>query len=248
MTRKNRVLNELLGYPKIKIYQDPELFSFSIDSLLLAEFATINNKVNSIVELCSGNGAISFYLTLRTKKPIIGIELQKEAYELAVESLELNDFNNINFINDDLKDIHKKIGRQKYDLVVVNPPFFKYDKSSNVNKSEFKTIARHEVECNLDDVIKESYALLNNGGYLAMVHRPDRIDEIIITLNKYNLALKRMRFIYPKVGQTCNHVLIEAKKAASTGGVTVIDPLIVHDEQGRYTEEVLKIYNKVEEN
>ncbi len=242
-----KVLNELLGYPKIKIYQDTNLFSFSIDSLLLGEFATINNKVNSIVELCSGNGAISFYMTLRTKKPIISIELQKEAYDLAIESLELNKFDNINFINDNLIDIHKKIGRQKFDLVIVNPPFFKYEKTSNINKSEFKTIARHEVECNLDDVIKESHALLNNGGYLAMVHRPDRLDEIIITLNKYNLALKRLRFIYPKEGHTCNHVLVEAKKASNTGGVIVLPPLIVHNTNGEYTEEVLKIYNKKEE-
>lgn len=242
-----KVLNELLGYPKIKIYQDSDLFSFSIDSMILGDFATINNKVNSIVELCSGNGAISFYLTLRTKKDILGIELQKKAYDLAVESLHENKFSNIKFINDNLIDIHKKIGRQKYDLVIVNPPFFKYDKSSNVNKSEFKTIARHEVECNLDDVVKESNALLNNGGYLAMVHRPDRLDEIIITFNKYNLALKRLRFIYPKHGQTCNHVLVEAKKASNTGGVTVLPPLIVHDEDGNYSKEVLEIYNKKEE-
>ncbi len=241
------VLNELLGYPKIKIYQDSELFSFSIDSLLLGDFATINQKVNSIVELCSGNGAVSFYLTLRTKKPITAIELQKEAYDLAIKSLNENKFDNINFINDNLIDIHKKIGRQKYDLVVVNPPFFKYEETSNINKSEFKTIARHEVHCNLDDVVKESYALLNNGGYLAMVHRPDRLDEIIITLNKYKMSLKRLRFIYPKNNQTCNHVLIEAKKSVNTGGVIVLPPLIVHNELGEYTEEVLNIYNRKEE-
>lgn len=240
------VLNELLGYPKIKIYQDSDLFSFSIDSLLLADFATINQKVNSIVELCSGNGAISFYLTLRTKKPIIGVELQKVSYDLAMKSLSLNKFTNIEFVNDNLIDIHKKIGRQKFDLVIVNPPFFKYEEHSNINKSEFKTIARHEVECNLDDVIKESSALLNNGGYLAMVHRPERLDEIIITLNKYNLSLKKIRFIYPKVGQTCNHVLLEAKKTTNTGGVNVLPPLIVHNDDGKWTEEVLNIYNKKE--
>ncbi len=240
------VLNELLGYPKIKIYQDSDLFSFSIDSLLLADFATINQKVNSIVELCSGNGAISFYLTLRTKKPIVGIELQKVSYDLAIKSLELNNFNNIEFINDNLIDINKKIGRQKYDLVVVNPPFFKYEEHSNINKSEYKTIARHEVECNLDDVVKEASILLNNGGYLAMVHRPDRLDEIIITLNKYKLSLKRLRFIYPKEGQPCNHVLLEAKKTNNTGGVNILPPLIVHNSNGDWTEEVLNIYNKKE--
>lgn len=238
------VLNELLGYPKIKIYQDSDLFSFSIDSLLLADFATINQKVNSIVELCSGNGAISFYLTLRTSKQITSIELQKKAFELAIKSNELNGFTNINFINDNLIDINKKIGRQKYDLVIVNPPFFKYQDDSNINKSEFKTIARHEVECNLDDVVKESSILLNNGGYLAMVHRPERLDEIILTLNKYNLSLKRLRFIYPKEGQTCNHILLEAKKTNNTGGVIVLPPLIVHSDNGEWTEEVLEIYNR----
>ncbi len=241
------VINELLGYPKIKIYQDSDLFSFSIDSLLLADFATINQKVNSIVELCSGNGAVSFYLTLRTKKPIIGVELQQAAYNLANKSLGLNEFTNVSFINDNLIDIHKKIGRQKYDLVIVNPPFFKYEETSNINKSEFKTIARHEVHCNLDSVIKEAYALLNNGGYFSMVHRPDRLDEIILTLNKYKLSLKRLRFIYPKENSTCNHILIEAKKSTNTGGVIVLPPLIVHKENGEWTEEVLNIYNKKEE-
>lgn len=241
------VLNELLGYPKIKIYQDSDLFSFSIDSLLLADFATINQKVNNIVELCSGNGAISFYLTLRTKKPIIAVELQKVSYDLSVKSLELNKFDNITLINNNLINIHKEIGRQKFDLVIVNPPFFKYEAHSNVNKSECKTIARHEVECNLDDVVKESSALLNNGGYLSMVHRPERLDEIILTFNKYNLSLKRLRFIYPKEGQTCNHVLVEAKKSINTGGVIVLPPLIVHKDNGQWTDEVLSIYNKKEE-
>ncbi len=241
------VLNELLGYPKITIYQDSDLFSFSIDSLLLADFATINQKVNSIVELCSGNGAVSFYLTLRTKKPIIGVELQERACNLAIKSLKENNINNIEFINDNLIDIHKKIGRQKYDLVIVNPPFFKYEESSNINKSEFKTIARHEVACDLNSVIKEGSALLNNGGYFAIVHRPERLDEIVIALNNNHMSLKRIRFIYPKEGQTCNHVLIEAKKTKNTGGVIVLPPLIVHQENGEWTEEVLKIYNKKEE-
>ncbi len=241
------VLNELLGYSKIKIYQDSDLFSFSIDSLLLADFATINKKVDSIVELCSGNGAISFYLTLRTNKDIIGVELQSKAFDLENKSLELNGFKNVSFINDTLIDIHKKIGRQKYDLVVVNPPFFKYDKTSNINKSEFKTIARHEVFCTLDDVIKEASCLLNNGGYFAMVHRPERLDDIIITLNKYKLSLKKLRLIYPKENQECNHILIEAKKTDKTGGVNILPPLIVHNEDGSWTNEVLNIYNKKEE-
>ncbi len=241
------VKNELLGYPKIQIYQNPELFSFSIDSLLLGDFATINNKVNSIVELCSGNGAISFYLSLRTKKPIVGIELQKVSFDLAVKSLELNNIKNISFINDNLINIHQKIGRQKYDQVIVNPPFFKYEETSNINKSEYKTIARHEVECKLDDIVKEASILLNNGGYLSMVHRPSRIDEIILTLSKYNMSLKRMRFIYPKQNSACNHVLIEAKKSGNTGGVIVMSPLFVHKEDGTWTDEVLEIYNKKEE-
>ncbi len=242
------VINDLLGYDGIKIIQDSDLFSFSIDSLLLANFATIGKKTNRIVDLCTGNGPIPLYLTLRTKKPIIGVELQTKAYDLAVRSLKLNNIDSqITYVNRNLIGVSDDIGKGCFDLVLVNPPYFKYTKDSNINDSEFKTIARHEVMCNLEDVIKESNTLLNNGGYLAMVHRPERLDEIFLTLKKYHLTPKRLRLIYPKRGSKCNHILIEARKTPNGGSLDILSSLYVHDAKGVWTKEVLRIYNKMKE-
>ena len=119
------VINDLLGYDGLKIVQDPELFSFSIDSILLASFATINRKTKRVIDLCSGNAPIPLYLSLRTKYPIVGVEIQKKPFQLAQKSVIINNKEEqIEIINDDLKGISKKFGQQSFDLVTCNPPFF----------------------------------------------------------------------------------------------------------------------------
>ena len=148
-------IHELLGYKNIKIVQDDDMFSFSVDSMLLADFIKATSKTKKIVDLCCGNAPIPLFLTLKTKASIIGVEIQKDVYDLAIESIELNNLTNqISIINDDLKGIYKKIGANQYDIVSCNPPYFKYQDSSLVNDNDIKTIARHEVKLNLEDVIK----------------------------------------------------------------------------------------------
>ena len=239
------VINDLLGYEGLKIYQNPEMFSFSIDSMILGYFATINKKTNKIIDLCTGNAPIPLYLTLRTKAHITGIEIQKKVYELAVKSVKINNKeNDITLLNEDLKGVSERLN-QKFDLVTCNPPYFKYIESSNINKSEYKTIARHEVLVTLEDCILEASKLLNTGGYFAMVHRPDRLVEIFEVMKKYKIEPKRLQFIYPKVDSEPNHILIEGIKDGKEG-LKVLKPLIVY-ENGKWSKEILEIYNLKEE-
>ena len=193
------VCNELLGRELLKIYQDTDYFNFSIDSMLLASFATIGYKTKRIFDLCSGNAPIPLYLTLRCDAKIVGVEVQSHSYDLAIQSINKNNLGNrIEMINSNLIGINEKIG--KFDLVTVNPPYFKIG-NHNVNPLDSKAIARHEVLATLDDIVKEASLLLNSKGRLAMVHRPDRLIEILETFRKYKIEPKRLQFIYPKMNK-----------------------------------------------
>lgn len=236
-------IHELLGYKNIKIIQDDEMFSFSVDSMLLADFIKPTYKTKNIIDLCTGNGPIPLFLTLKTDAKIVGVEIQKEVYDMAVESAQLNHFENqITYLNDDLKNIYKKIGANSFDIVSVNPPYFKYEESSNVNKNDYLTIARHEVKATLEDIVIEAKKLLVDGGSFYMVHRSERLPEIITTISNNCFAIKTMRFVYSKIDSTESlFVLIEARKNKNAG-CKILQPLYIYDENNNYSEEVLKIF------
>lgn len=237
------VCNELLGRELIKIYQDTDGFNFSIDSMLLADFASITTRVNNICDLCSGNAPIPLYLTLRTKANIIGVEVQRHSYDLALLSINENNLGNqIEMKLANLKDIHKEIGMHKFDLVTCNPPFFKIG-DNHVNPNDLKAIARHEILANLEDIVKEAAVLLNSKGRFAMVHRPDRLVEILELFKKYKIEPKRLQFVYPKFNKECNHILIEGIKDGSKDGLRILPPLYVYNEDNKWTDQILKIYN-----
>jgi len=242
-------VHELLGYQNIKIIQDIEMFSFSVDSMLLADFIKTSYKTKKIVDLCCGNAPIPLFLTLKTKASITGVELQKEVYELAQESLNINGFQEqITIINDDLKDIHKKIGANKFDIVSCNPPYFKYIESSNINKNDFLTIARHEVKATLEDIVIESKKLLTDGGYLYMVHRCDRFSEICEVFTKNCFQIKTLRFVYSKQNsKEALFVLIEARKNKNPG-TKILPPLYIYEDNNQYSKEVMGIFNFGEKN
>lgn len=239
------VINDLLGYEGLKIIQRPDIFNFSLDSTLLADFVTINKKDKAIIDLGCGNGYIPIFLTLRTNSKITGVEIQKEIAELALKSVKINNLENqIDIINDDLKVIHKILGTSKFDVVISNPPYFKYQDDSNINESMYQTIARHEVCVTLADVVKEANILLKDGGTFAMVHRASRMMDIFTTFNKYNFELKKLRFVYPKTdSDNALAILVEAKKQGSSGGLKIMQPLYVENVDGTYTDEILKIFN-----
>ena len=242
---KIEVINDLLGYEGLKIIQRPDIFNFSLDSTLLASFVTINKQDKLIIDLGCGNGYIPIFLTLRTTAQLIGVEIQEEIANLAKRSVEYNCLQEqITIYHGDLKDIYKTVGSSKFDVVTCNPPFFKYVSSSNVNESLYQTIARHEVMANIDDIVKVSNILLKDKGTLAMVHRVDRMMEVIDTFKRYHFEIKRLRFVYPKkTSDQALSILIEAKKKGSIGGLKILKPLYVYDEDYHYTDEILEIFN-----
>lgn len=238
------VIHELLGYERIKIIQNDEMFSFSLDSILLANFVKINQKDNFIIDLGCGNGPIPLFLTMKTKAKIYGIEIQKDLADMARRSVELNNFNDqITIMNEDLKDIYKKDFANKFNIVISNPPYFKLHPNSNLNKNDYLTIARHEVMATLEDVIIESKKLLVDGGSLNLVHRAERIDDVLISLKKHKFSCKRIQFVYSKSdSETALAVLVEARKNRQSG-IKVLKPIYTHNNNGEYTEEIKKIFN-----
>ena len=237
------VWNELLGRELIKILQDTESFNFSLDSMLLASFATVNKSTKNICDFCTGNAPIPLYLSLRTKANILGIEVQKSSYDLAIESVKENKLENqIEIINDNIVNISNKLGRHKYNLITCNPPYFKVG-DNNINPNDKKAIARHEILCNLDQILNEANLLLAPKGRFSMVHRPDRLLEILEVFRKYKIEPKRLRFIYPKKNEECNNILIEGIKDGNPGSLRILPPLYIYEDDGKWTDEVLKIYN-----
>ena len=137
----------------MKIVQDTEMFSFSLDSVLLPHFVTINKNINKILDIGCGNAPIPLILSTKTSCDIVGVEIQKDVYDMAMESVKLNNLDNqITIINDDINEYYKSLETDSFDIITCNPPFFKYLETSNINKNDYKTIARHEVKLNLNNI------------------------------------------------------------------------------------------------
>ena len=241
MKKEEKVINDLVYFKDLKIVQNKNYFNFSLDSVLLPSFVQVNPKTTKILDICTGNAPIPLILSTKTNAKIIGVEIQKEIYDLAIESVKINNIKNIELINDDIKNISKEYETDSFDIITCNPPYFKYSDVSIVNSNDIKTIARHEVCINLEDIIKISRKLLKNGGSLNIVHRTDRLIEIIELMKKNNLEPKRIQFIYPKKNSESNLVLIDCRKNGKEG-LKILKPLIVHENDGNYTKEVLKIF------
>lgn len=226
----------------VKIIQNREVFSYSIDSVLLSRFPKIPSR-GLIVDLCSGNGAVGLFASTRTKAPIIEVEIQERLADMAERSIQLNDLGEqVQMINDDLKNLLNHVPRTGVDLILCNPPYFKVSETSKKNLSEHYLLARHEITTNLEEICDIARHALKSNGRLALVHRPDRFLDIIDKLRQYNLAPKRIQFVYPKVGKDANLLLVEAIKDGSTDGLKILPPLFVHKENGDYTDEIFEIY------
>ncbi len=237
-------IHDLLAYDGIKIIQRKDLFRFSLDSLLLGDFVKINPRANMIVDFGTGLGPVPLFLSLKTKKRIVGIEIQDEAIDLAKRSVQINGLaNQIEIRKANILEITEYFQPSSIDIITVNPPFFKYHNDSLLNDLDSMTISRHEVLINLQGVIESARKIISNGGMLYLIHRSARIEEIILLLNKYNFAIKRLRFVYTKAGKEAMMVLVEARFNGKTGDIKVDTPLVVYDESGQYTDEVLKIFH-----
>jgi len=215
------VLNDLFDYG-LKIYQDNEKFKFSLDSILLAEFVDIKPSISNIVDFCTGNAPVPMILSTKTDAKIYGFEIQDSIYKLAKCSVMENCLDNqISIYNASISEVLEYLLPESMDVVTCNPPYFKYDKSSLVNMDQEKAIARHEITTSLEDIIVKSKYVLKNKGKLYMVHRCDRLEEIMECLRKYNFAVKKMQFIYAGNNRDAIMVLIKATKNGNVGSLKI---------------------------
>ncbi len=236
------VVNYLLGYENLKICQNSKMFNFSLDSVLLPNFVTINLKVQNILDIGCGNAPIPLILTTKTKAHITGVEIQKDVFKLAEKSVKCNNLNDqITLINDDINNLSKKWESEMFDIIVCNPPFFKIKGNSHLNESEYKTIARHEITLNLENLMSICRKLLKNNGVVSIVHRPERLVEIIEIMRKNNIEPKKMQLVYPKQDASANILLIEGRKNGKEG-LKILEPLFTHDEKGEYTKTIKKYF------
>ena len=235
-------INDLVGIANLKIYQNDKWFKFSLESVLLPSFVTINLRCKKILDLCTGNAPIPLILSTRTKAQIVGVEIQKDVYELAKKSVEINKLEGqITLINDNIANLKKYYSGDNFDVITVNPPYFKNIVGSIKNLDEHKKIARHEITTNLEEIVKIACFLLKNDGYFAMVHRTERFFEIVQVLEKHNLIPKKVQFIYPKCGYDSNLFMIECMKNGKSG-VVFKDPIYVHNADGSYTDDVKRMF------
>ena len=179
MKKEDKVINDLVYFKNIKIVQNKNSFNFSLESILLPNFVEITPNTKNILDLCTGNAPIPLVFSTMTKAKIYGVELQKEVFDLAKESIKLNNINNIELINDNANNIINKFETDTFDIITCNPPYFEYTNNSRINDNEIKSIARHEIYLKLEDIFKISKKLLKNGGTVCIVHRTNRFLEIV---------------------------------------------------------------------
>ncbi|MDO5568692.1 MAG: tRNA1(Val) (adenine(37)-N6)-methyltransferase [bacterium] len=232
------VKNKLLNYSDMVIYQNNEWFAFSLDSVLLADFVVLTNTEKNIIDLCCGNAPIGMLLSKRTNANIVSVEIQKEICDLANKSIKENNLEKqIKIINEDINKLN--YNSDTFDIVTVNPPYFKNEVKLNANT--IKSIARHEIKVSLDDIFKITKKILKNGGKFYMVHRVSRLLEILDKMRIYNLEPKELKFVYSKVNSDSEIVLIKGIKSGKPG-MKVSSFVVVHNEDGSYCDEIRRMY------
>ena len=245
MIQNNLLENERIddlqrnGY---RIIQNPEKFCFGMDAVLLSGFANVKQQEKAL-DLGTGTGIIPILLKAKTKGAhFTGLEIQKESADMARRSVVLNGLEkDIEIVTGDIKDASELFGASSFDIITTNPPYM-IGKHGLTNPEEAKAIARHEILCNLTDIMRESARILKPGGHFFMVHRPFRLTEIICCMHEHRIEPKRMRLVYPYADREPNMVLIEGCRGGRSR-MTVEKPLIVYKEPNVYTDEIYEIYD-----
>ncbi|WP_068675863.1 tRNA1(Val) (adenine(37)-N6)-methyltransferase [Oceanobacillus sp. Castelsardo] len=234
-------IDSLLADESMSIIQSATAFAFSLDAVLLAHFASVPKRRGKVLDLCTGNGVIPLLLSRKTKVEMTGVEIQERIFSMAERSIELNKLQEqIHLVHGDLKEMKHVLGQSTYDVVTCNPPYFKTPSSNEQNYNEYLTIARHEVYCTLEDVVKACKLHVKSGGKVAMVHRPGRLVDIINLFRKYNIEPKRMQLVFPKMGKEANMLLIEGIRDGKPD-LKILPPLYIYHEDGTYTKEAEEI-------
>ena len=237
---KDRERLDDLEISGLHIIQSPDKFCFGMDAVLLSGFAYAK-KGHRVIDLGTGTGILPLLLWAKTEgEHFTGLEIQEESVDMARRSVAGNNIANIEIVDGDIKSVDKLFKRQSFDVVTSNPPYM-INEHGITNPDAPKQIARHEILCTLEDVVKAAAYLLKSNGKFFMVHRPFRLPEVFENLRKYRLEPKRMRLVYPQIDKEPNMVLVEAVKYGKPR-LTVERPLIVYDKDMKYTEEMMRDY------
>ena len=224
-----------------KLIQNSKIFCFGMDAVLLCAFSRVEEG-ERVLDLCTGNGVIPILLKGRTKGGhFTGLEIQDINVDMAKRSIEYNGIEDfVDVIKGDVKEASELFGGASFDVVTCNPPYMNENHGLQ-NPESHKAIARHEILCTLEDVIRESAAVLKSGGRFYMVHRPQRLVEIFEVMRKYKIEPKRMRLVYPFADKEANMVLVEGIRGGRPQ-LRIEKPLIIYGEAGVYTKEVYGLY------
>ena len=224
-----------------KIIQNPQKFCFGMDAVLLSGFAKVKPG-ETVIDLGTGTGIIPILLEAKSRgQHFVGLEIQEESADMAARSVAYNGLENkISIQVGDIKDAAKQFGASSFDVVTSNPPYMTKNHGL-VNDGDAKNIARHEILCDLEDVIFSTAKLLKPGGRCYFVHRPFRLVEILSLMSQYKIEPKRMQLVYPYVDKEPNMVLIEGLRGGKSR-LMVEKPLIVYKEPGVYMPEIYDIY------
>ena len=233
-----------LEFKNLKIIQNKNGFCFGIDSVLLSDFAKNIRHNSKVIDLGTGTGIISILLSGKTiGTSFVGVEIQKEVAEMAKRSIELNKLEKrIQIVNENIIDFKEKYESKSFDSVVTNPPYKKINTGIQ-NEENKKLISRHEITAKLEDFIQISSYLLKDGGEFYMIHKPERLVDIFTIMRKEKIEPKQIRFVYPNKNKQANLVLIKGVKGGNSF-LKFENNLYVYNEDGTYTEEIMKIYNK----
>ena len=233
-----------LEYKGLKIIQNKDGFCFGVDSVLLSDYAKKIRNNAKVIDIGTGTGIISLLLCKKTNlSKIIGIEIQEDVAEMAKRSIRLNNLEDkFEIINANIKNILDTLNPYSFDAIVTNPPYKKVDTGvKSIDKKQL--ISRHEVECTLEDIIEKSSKLLKDLGEFYMVHRAERLVDIMCLLRKYKLEPKNIRFVHSKSNEKPCLILIRAVRGAKEF-LKIDKPLVIYKENGEYTDEILEIYDK----
>ena len=234
-----------LEFKNLKVIQNKNGFCFGMDAVLLSNFAKNIKRNATVLDLGTGTGIIPILLCGKTElKKVIGVEIQEEVAKMAKKSILLNGLEGrFEILNCNIKELNKIYKKQTFDVIVTNPPYKKQN-SGIVNENEKKVISRHEITANLEDFIKIAKDLLKDKGELYMVHRPERLVDILELMRKYKIEPKVLKMVCPNKNKEPNLVLIKGVKNAKTF-LKIEKNLYVYDKENKYTKEILEIYNKL---